>query len=114
MKNKKNEQQCVIHDVIHSAIESNCITKENFVIDGKLDYPIRLAEYTFNSPKFGILSFINGSIMTEHGIIGVYQENGYTKFDFIKDKIKYTTEFSWSLTKEELNEAARHFIEHCV
>ena len=53
----KNEQYCAIHDVIHSAIEKNDVVKENFVIDGKLRYPIRLATRTFTSPMFEILSY---------------------------------------------------------
>jgi len=114
MENTKNEQHCAIHDVIHSAIEKKDVTKEKYVIDGRLDYPIRLVTHTFESFKFGILSYTIGSIMTEMGLIGVYQEEGYTNFDFVKDKIIYETKFPWVLSEDELNEAAQLFLEHCV
>lgn len=48
------------------------------------------------------------------GLIGVYQEEGYTNFDFVKDKIIYETKFPWVLSEDELNEAAQLFLEHCV
>jgi hypothetical protein len=91
-------------------IEKRLFLKNNYVIDNRIKYPIRLTTHIFDSPKFGKISYNIGSIITELGIIGIYQENNYTKLDLVINEMIYIIEFSEILSKDELNESIKYFI----
>lgn len=91
-------------------IDKTEINKDSFIIDGKLKYPIRITTHSFKSSKYGYLSYNVGSIMTEFGIIGLYQEDDYTKLDLVTNNQIYTIKFTWILSKDELNDAVKYFI----
>jgi len=102
---------------LYSYITKRRINKNEFTCDDNIHYAVRIAEHTFVSQKVGPLSYIMGSIVTDIGIIGVFEdacgdegEEGCTKLDFIKENIYYEMEFPWQLSENELSDAAVYFV----
>jgi hypothetical protein len=89
------------------------ISKNDFLIDGALNFPVRIAKHEFDSETFGRMFYINGSILTPFGIIGVNQSDSKTRLDLVKNGMHYTVSIDGVLDKQNLALEALIFAEKC-